>query len=309
MTGSIFTANTRPDELWPGLKGFWDGATADYEGIKVYDKIFTIVRSDKDFEKYEEHRNTGLVPVKPEGAQTQFDGFAQGIRPELRNTAYSLGIILTHESIVDNKYFTQGKDKVRALRKSFFTTKEKVHANILNRAENASYTVSGGDGQSLLSVSHTNARGTWANKQATDADLSETALEDMLILIANTVDASGVHNAGLSAKTVVVPTNNMFEIERILGSVLQNDTGNNAVNAIKSMNAIPNGYIYWRYLTDTDSWFVITDAEKGLISQQREDLEFYDDNEKRTRNMQYFGYERYVASWVDPRGVFGSLGA
>jgi hypothetical protein len=304
---SIYNTGTRPKELWPGLKGFWDGRGKELQHL--YTQYMTVVNSDKKYEKYSEHYDTGLVPIKAEGDATKFAGFAEGASPEFRNVAYSLGIILTHESIKDNQYFSEGKDKVRALRKSFFTTKEINCADVLNNGFDTNYVMPNGDGKPLFSTSHPNSTGTFSNKLAVDADLSEASLEELLIQIKGAFDSTGVHKANLRGQMLMVADENWFTAERILKSILQNDTGNNAINAIKSTGALPKGYLCNTYLTDPDAWFVTTDVEKGLIFQEREDLDFYDDNDTDTRNMKYYAYERYATGWVDPRGAFASAGA
>jgi hypothetical protein len=306
MASTTFLTSTRPSELWPGIKGFWDGAEKEF--TTLYNKYFDVTTSDKKQEQYSEHYNTGLVPIKAESDETVFAGFAQGAQPRFTNVAYSLGIILSHESIKDNQYFKEGKDKVKALRKSFYTTKEIVHANVLNNGFNSSFLQEGGDGVELFSQLHLNASGTYQNELTLPADLSESSLEDMLILIKGAFDSTGVHKANLTPKMLIVPDALCFTAERILRSILQNDTGNNAINAIKNMGLLPDGYLVNTYLTDNDAWFVKTDAE-GLLSLERESLELYDDNDTKTRNMQYFGYERYSKGWKDPRGIYGSEGA
>jgi hypothetical protein len=303
---SIYNTGTRPNEIWPGLKGFWDGMSEELSPL--YPQYFKEEKSTQKYEKYTEHYNTGLVQVKAEGDSTKFAGFAQGASPELRNVAYSLGIILTHESISDNLYFKEGNDKIRALRKSFFTSKEINGANILNNGFDSNYLMPNGDGVELFSSAHPNAAGTYANELAIPSDLSEQALEDMLVLIKKTYDASGVHKANLTARKLIIPDEQEFNAARILKSVLQNNTGNNAINAIKSLGKLPEGYLCNTYLTDEDSWFVTTDADNGLIYQNRESLSIEKDNEMSTKNLACYGYERYAFGWVNPRGIFGSEG-
>jgi hypothetical protein len=101
----------------------------------------------------------------------------------------------------------------------------------------------------------------------------------------------------------------MFEAVRILKSQLQNDTANNAVNAMRSMGLFPDGAKVNHYLTDSDAWFVRTNAPNGLKLFQRESAEFAQDNDFDTSNLKYKGYERYSVGWTDWRGLYGSPGA
>ena len=304
---SIYNTGTTSNELWPGMKGFWDGRGKELPYL--YTQYFDIESSEQKYEKLSEHYNTGLAKPKAEGSETEIGGFAQGASPEYYNIAYSLGIILTHESIKDNLYFKEGKDKIRSLRKSFYTTKEIVHANVLNNGFTSGFIMPNGDGKTLFATDHKNAGGTFSNRLSVGADLSETAIEDMLIQIKGAFDSTGVHKANIRGQKLLVSDSNWFISERILKSFLQNDTANNAVNALKSTGAIPQTYISNTYFTDSDAWFVKTTAEKGLTCFERESLDLYDDNEQATRNYLYYGYERYSVGWTDPRGVYGSPGA
>jgi hypothetical protein len=101
----------------------------------------------------------------------------------------------------------------------------------------------------------------------------------------------------------------VFEATRILKSQLQNDTANNAINAMRSMGLFPDGAKVNHYLTDTDAWFVRTNAPNGLKLFQRVAAEFAQDNDFDTSNLKYKGYERYSFGWTDWRGLYGSPGA
>ena len=171
------------------------------------------------------------------------------------------------------------------------TTKEVVHANIYNRAFNGSYV--GADGVSLLNTAHVTDDGTQSNTLAVAADLSETSLEDLLIQIRNMKDSRGLQINGQARKLIVAPAN-MFNAERITGSYLQNDTANNAINAMCNRNSVPEGYMDNPYLTDEDAWFVRTDIPNGMCSFNRNEYEFSMDNDFDTMNIKHKYYERYV---------------
>ena len=175
-----------------------------------------------------------------------------------------------------------------------------------NRAFNSNFTF--GDGVELISNAHVTDDGTQSNILAVAADLSETAIEDLAIQISNVKDSAGLQIA-IKPTSLIIPTAEMFNAERILGSVLQNDTANNAINALRSMSIIPEGWKENNYLTDTDAWFLRTNVPKGMCWFQREEIDFSEDNDFDTDNMKYKGYERYVPGVGDFRGIFGSPGS
>lgn len=171
---------------------------------------------------------------------------------------------------------------------------------MLNRAFNSSYT--GGDGKELLATDHPSLAGDWSNELGTPADLSEASLEDLLIQIDTATNSRGLEIA-IKGEKLIVPSQLAFEAERIMKSNLQNDTANNAVNAVKSRGLLPGGVVVNHYLTDTDAWFVKTNAPDGLLGFQRTPFEFTKDSDFDTDNFKHKGYERYVFGWTDPRGL------
>ena len=185
-------------------------------------------------------------------------------------------------------------------------TKENVFANILNRGFTAAY--AGGDAKELFATDHPTLSGDQANELAVAADLSEASLEDMLTLIRGAKDSRGLR-IQLKGQKLIIPSALEFEASRILSSVNQSGTANNDINAMRELGMLPGGVVVWDYLTDTDAWFVKTDAPEGLIRQQRRALSLSQDNDFDTSNACMKADERYAGGWADWRGCFASAGA
>lgn len=290
--------------LWPGLNARWGANYTEYP--KEYTDLVDVFSSDMTYEEDQEVTGFGLAPVKAQGAATVYDTMEQGITSRYTHIAYSLGFIITREAMDDNQYEKIGMQRTGSLAFSMRQTKENVVANMYNRAFSSSYT--GADGVSLLSTAHPTIAGNQANKAATDADMSEASLEDMVILIGQALNSRGLR-ISLQAKKLVIPINLQFEAARILKSVQQNDTANNAINALRSMGAFTDGVAVNHYLTDTDAWFVRTNAPEGLKLFQRVEAEFKQDGDFDTDNLKYKAYERYSTGWSDFRSLYGSAGA
>jgi hypothetical protein len=139
------------------------------------------------------------------------------------------------------------------------------------------------------------------------ADFSEAALEDLSIQIMGALNPRGL-KISLLPKRLIVPTSLSFEVERVLKSVLQNDTANNAINALRTKGIIPEVAIN-HYLSDTDAFFVKTNAPRGLQWFDRVGAEFTKDQDFDTENAKAKLYRRFSAGWSDPRGVYSSAGA
>ena len=199
----------------------------------------------------------------------------------------------------------------RALARSMSTTKQTIAANVLNNAFDSN--VIGGDGVELCSTVHPLANGgTFSNELATPADLSETSLEQSLIDIAAFVDERGLKIA-LQGRKLIIPKELQFTAERVLRSPLStNQTNNfakNDVNAILNMGMIPEGYRVNHYLTDTDAFFIMTDAPNGLKQFVRSPIKTAIEGDFDTGNVRFKARERYSFGFSDARGIFGSPGA
>jgi len=219
---------------------------------------------------------------------------------------YALGFIITREMMEDDQYDVVGQRKAQGLAFSMRQTKEVLGANVYNRAFNSAYT--GGDGVELISASHANIKGgTWSNKIATAADLSEASLEQACIDIAGFTNDAGLLIA-VRPEALIIPRQLVFETKRILGSSGRVGTDNNDLNAIKDMGLIPKVVVN-HYLADPDAWFIRTNVPHGMKYFERRGDQFDMDNDWDTENAKFKATARYSFGWTDPRGLYGSQGA
>lgn len=265
--------------------------------------------SSKSFEVDQQFEGFGLASVKIEGEGISYDSQQEGFTPKYPNVTYAKGFIGTKEAIADNLYSLFAK-RARSLAFSMQQTKENVVANVYNRAHNSAYLMPGGDGQQLLDSDHVNGPSdstTFSNILATPAALSEASLEDLLIQINEATDPRGLRIA-LRGEKLIVPPKLGFEAERILKSTLQNDTAENAINAIRSTGMLPGGYTVNNYLTSATAWFIKTNCPDGVKYFNRQSVEFGQDNDFGTSNLRFKADERYAVGWSDPRGLYGTAG-
>lgn len=304
MSGVITTGN-HPKALWPGVKAWFGAAYGNH--ATEYTDLFAVETSDKNYEEDVQLTGFGMAPVKTQGAGVAYTSHSQGWEKRYVHVVYGLGYIVTREEMEDNLYEKVSRSRAEALAFSMRQTKENVHANVVNRAFNTSYL--GGDGKALCVSDHpTKAAGNVSNVLSVAADLSEASIEDMIIQIMGATDDMGMQ-INLMPKGLFVARQNWFEANRILKSVLQADTANNALNVLKATNALPGGIKVNHYFSDADAWFVTTNAPRGLISYKRRGLEFTKDNDFDTENAKAKATERYSCGWTDWRCIFGSAGA
>ncbi len=305
MSG-VITSSSFAKLLWPGLNAIYGKEYNDY--AVEWDKLFEKNTSDKAYEEDLGLSSFGLAVVKPEGSPISYDTERQGFTSRYNHVVYALGFIITREIYEDDLYGKVGAQKAKALARSLRQTKEIVAANIYNRAFTAGYT--GGDGIVLCSTAHLNvAGGTFSNKIATDADLSEAALEQAVIDIAGYRDDRGLLIAAKPEK-LVIPYQLQFEAKRILNADGRVGTDLNDPNVLKQ-SSIFNQVIVNHYLNSTgnDDWFILTNVKDGLKYFERRGDQFEMDNDFDTENAKFKATARYSFGWSDPRAIYGSQGA
>ncbi len=303
MPGVITTGN-HPKALWEGILRVWGRNYSKQP--KFHTEMFEVKGSKKAYEEDFEVTGFGLAPVKSEGSSVSYDSENQGAVKRYTSVAYGLGYICTYEELQDGLYETVSRRRVTALAFSMETTRQIICANVFNNGFTAGF--NGGDGVPFFSASHPTVNGLQSNLLNPAADFSESALEDLLIQIADTDNSRGLPIA-LQPVDIAGPNNLMFEMTRVLKSELQNDTANNAVNAVRQMGLLTKKPIINPYLTDTDAWFVRTNAPAGATYINREEVGFDKDNDFDTKNLKAAAYMRFDAGWTDWRGYFGSAGA
>lgn len=299
MSGAITTGN-HPKALWPGIQAWFGASYKEYP--EEYREIFEVVKSTKNYEEDVGLSGFGLAAIKGEGAAVSYDSESQKYTKRYTPTVWGLGYIVTREELEDGQYEIVSKRRSKRLAFSMRQTKEIVAANVLNRAETSGYT--GGDGVVLLSTAHTSTNGTWSNKLATAADLSEASLEDLVIQMSQATNDRGL-TVALRPKKLVVAPSGMFEAKRILKTEGRVGTADNDINALKGMF----DYTVNHYLTDADAWFLLSDCPDGLKMIERRPLEFTTDNDFDTENARAKATMRFSVGWTDPRAVYGSMGA
>jgi hypothetical protein len=299
---TVLTRSSLPDLLQPGLHALFGASYAKHP--KEFTRIFDVRTSKKAIENVVELTGLGLASVKAEGASIVYDTPGQGPKTPFVHVTYGLGFIMTREAEEDNLYQEQAENNTRALSWSMWTTKEIVHANVLNRAITAGYV--GGDGVVLASASHPTVNGLQSNL-LTAADLSEASLEDAMTTIMSAKNSRGLPVAIRPVRLIVGP-GQIFNATRILESANRSDSADNDVNAIKVLGMVPEVVVN-HYLDDPDAWMLQTNVPEGLISFQRRALDMEKDSDFDTENRKNKATERYSAGWGDWRAIYYNAGA
>jgi hypothetical protein len=292
-------------ELEPGLNALFGLEYDRYDN--EHKEIFDEESSERAFEEEVMLYGFEQAPVKGEGSAITYDTAGEAFTARYTHETIALAFAITEEAVEDNLYDKLSARYTRALARSMSNTKQVKAAAVLNNAFSSSYP--GGDATSLIANNHpTSMGGTWSNTLATPADLNETSLEQALIDISLFIDERGLKIA-LRGMKLIVPPQLQFTAERILKSEQRTSTADNDINAIRSGSYLPQGFAVNHFLTDTNAWFVKTDAPNGLKHFIRSPLKTALEGDFETGNVRYKARERYSFGWSDPRGIYGSPGA
>jgi len=301
----VINQNSFAKTLWPGLNAIYGKSYNDWE--TEYTSLFDSYKSKKAYEEDQGVVGLGLAKRKTEANSITYDEEYQAFNTRYNNLVYGLGFMISREIYEDDQYGVVGNRRAKGLARSGMQTMETIAANVYNRAFTSTY--AGGDGKEMCATDHPNySGGTWSNELTTAADLSEASLEQAIIDIAKWTDDRGLKIKVIPQK-LIIPVDLQFEAERILQSPYRVGTADNDVNALKSMGKFPGGVFVSHYLTDTDAWFIKTDAMDGLKYFERRPMEFAIDNDFDTENAKFKMTFRCSFGWTDPRAIFGTPGA
>ena len=296
-------------ELEPGLNALFGLEYKRYDNQHA--EIYATESSDRAFEEEVMLSGFANADVKAEGAGVSYDDAQETYTARYTMETIALAFAITEEAIEDNLYDRLSSRYTKALARSMSNAKEVKGAATLNNglpAIAAAQAFQTGDGVNLFSTAHPTIAGNVANTLQTQADLNETSLETALIDIAAITDERGLRIAAKGVK-MIVPSANQFNAERILKSQGRTQTADNDINAINSMGMIPQGYRVNNFLTDPDSFYIITDVPNGMKMFSRTPLTTSMEGDFDTGNVRYKARERYAFGVSDYRGIFGVEGA
>ena len=291
-------------ELEPGLNALFGLEYDRYENEHA--EIFEEESSDRAFEEEVMLAGFSTAPTKSEGGTGSFDDAQETFTSRYTHETIALAFSITEEAIEDNLYDRLASRYTKALARSMAQTKQIKAAAILNNAFSSSNAI--GDGVALASASHPTINGNQSNILSTASDLNETSLEQALIDIAGFKDERGLKIAVRGTK-LIIPKELQFIAERVLNSNLRPGTADNDANAMKNMGMLPEGAVVNHFLTDTDAFFIKTDAPNGFKFFNRSPIKTAMEGDFDTGNMRFKARERYSFGVSDWRCVFATPGA
>lgn len=249
----------------------------------------------------QEYAGTGFAPQKQENAQIAVDEVVEGYSKRYTMRTFALRMVVSEETILFKKY-DKAVDGAGNIARSLKLTQEAEGAAVFINSFSSTYV--GADGVSLCSTAHKLAKGgTYSNMFSTALSLSETAVEQMWVNMRKLPSSNGIQQGGVKLSKLVVPSDLRWRAMKILKSDQQNDTANNAINALKSANVTSVDNFYF---TSTSNWWGTADVKAGLRWIWAKRPDFREENQRSNFSLEYSGVEIFDCGWTDPRGVYGS---
>ena len=295
-------------ELLPGLNAVFG---LEYGEVNnEHQALYEIENSDRAFEEEVLFTGFGTAPTKGEGASVSYDDAQESYTARYTAETVALAFAITEEAMEDNLYDTFAKLRAKGLARAMANTKQVKGANIFNNG----FSDTIGDGVAFFSDSHPTVADGLQDNLLAASDLSESTLETALIAIQKTKDDRGIL-IGASAVSLHIPVDYWAVADRVLSSpgntqtsTAAADPNTNAINAIRHMGMVPEGYHINRRFTDTDAWFVKTDVPNGTKMFVRSPLQTKMEPDFDTGNLRFKARERYSFGVSDWRGWYGSAG-
>lgn len=297
------TANF-PFLLAPGFRKFFFDA---YKYVpEQYSQLANMKNSKRAYEEDAELIGLPAMTTKPEGTPIIFQNPSQGAKIRYTHIAFGAGFRITEEMYEDDLY-GQMRKMPKQLGKGARIVREVRFFNLLNLGFTAVFGFpKNGVNETLFNTAHTLlGGGTLANRFNTDMDLGVASLEAAVLLFDNLVDELG-YPMEINPKWLVHPPNLKQVVRELTGSEFRPDTNTNAINAVRQ-DGIQGKMV--RYLTNTNSWFLLAEKdEHDLQFIERRPIRFYTGEDFDTGDAKYKATQRFSVGVGEWRGTFGSQG-
>jgi len=296
-------------ELLPGLNAVFGMEYGEVNN--ELEPLYEIENSDRAFEEEVLFTSFGSAPVKGEGASVSYDDAQESYTARYTAETVALAFAVTEEAMEDNLYDTFAKLRAKGLARAMANTKQVKAANVFNNG----FSDTIGDGQAFFSTTHPTVGDGNQSNLINAADLAESTLETALTNVQKIKDDRGIL-IGASAVSLHIPVDSWAIADRILSSPGNTSASGgqaanpniNAINAVRHLGMLPQGYDINRRFTDTTSWFIKTDVPNGTKMFVRSPLQTKMEPDFDTGNLRFKARERYSFGVSDWRGWAGSQG-
>jgi len=271
---------------------------------ELYTSIFNVTTSTRGFEDFVKMSGLGRMQVLQENEGIPYDSAVEGDRVTVAHTMYGQGFQVSRIMYDDELYGTM-KRMTEALARSVRYEQE-VQAWALVNDFSSGSTFTGFDGYAVLHDAHTllNSTSTFDNKLA--ADLSASSLQSAVDIFATMVDESNM-NIALEPRMLLIPAQSRWVAAELLESQYDPESADNAINPL---NSVGLSWFASPFITDTDSFSLLSDkSNHDLMYIWRMKPETDDTVDFDTKALKFSALQRFSIHFNEWRGIVGSTGA
>jgi hypothetical protein len=319
MAGNILLRNTFPPLLAAGLRYIFWQATDLKEHAPQYTHFINEMTSEDAYEIDYELSGTGPMPMMQEASAPAADGIIQGGTRKYVHIQYGLLTEASLQLVEDDKYGIINNVPKSHARSAQYTD-EALAASLFNLGGTSITTTNGvtlfNINQPLMGGSQAtalapnistiiNTAGFYPNRPNPDSDLTNTALQQAITMIALQPDDRGIP-AHVKPKYLIHAQQNRRNVRELLGSGGVPGSANNELNWIQGEHLTG---LELNYLTTPFGWGLVTDKEgHHLKMYHREPLMASTDDDFKTEVLLFKSTMRKSVGATTWRGTFYSYG-
>lgn len=291
------------------VPGLYLVATESYKRYSEdWKKFIKVNKTKKAYEELAYMSGLGLVAKKPEGTPITYDARYQGPSKKFVVETWALGLRITEEAIEDDLY---GKMK-SGMKELGISMAETINCAAYDGFNNGADTLTSADGQYIFDDNHVKLDGsTWSNNY-TATSLSIDSIQTDIAAFEALTDHRGkkINRVG-GVHWILCNPALEWKLAEIFGSVMNPNTANNAINALKK--ARPNlKFFCTPYITSTTARYYIgeLDDTRGMVWFNRKSPTFAREGDFETGDAKFKVTARFAgAGSVDPMNIALNAGA
>lgn len=267
----------------------------------TYPDVFNVRDSGRAFEEILGITGFDQFGKKPEGTKVEYDKLLQAYSKRFTHETWGKGYQISFEAMSDDM---DGAitDAAPALSR---IARNSIETEVFSVYNNAFGTTTTPDGQALCADAHVLVGGGTFDNLVT-GDIAQSTIEDAINKYSDMRDERN-QLIEMEGRILLQHPDSQWITHELLRSQLRSDTSANASNAL---NQLGLKTVFSKYLTDKDSWFLLSDPDRHrVIVYWREDPFSDSTLDFDTRNMKTAMFYRLSTGAADWRGVVGSAGA
>lgn len=268
----------------------------------IYTQYCTEVNTKKKFIEYAEVAGPQLWGQTAEMQDLVLADYGEGVKTRIEPTKFSMRLILPEELKMFGQY-SEMYDAARMVADTYKLTVDYDATSLLNDMFSGANGHVTGDQVAYASASHPIRGGSLVSNLMAPVSPSHQAISTMLVMVDRLAGSNGLINGQYRLSKVVGPSAYRLRMKQILKSGQQDDTANNAINALKG--ELSSDYVAVPMMSSTSNWFGKTDVKNGTVMVQNKGPTFRQEPNTTNESISYLGSAMWLFAVVNFRDWIG----